>query len=194
MATKVRRTRQTILLVVDLQTAAFDGVTVPPIHRAERLVQNVRALLDTARAEHVPIVHIQHCGLPGEPFGEEAPGFPIFKSVGPNPGELVVQKRSANAFEGTDLHQQLQKIGVQTLVVAGLQSEQCVAATCRGALQLGYAVQLAADAHSTWSDDERTADQIIEAENAALESEGVCVRATAALLGILGSRGPAHSI
>ncbi len=176
------------LLVIDLQTAAFDGVTVPPIHQAEALLRNVRALLDAARAEKVPVVHVQHCGSSGEPFAEEAPGFPIFEAVAPNPGELLVMKRSPSAFEGTDLHRQLQEIGTTTLVVAGLQSEHCVAATCRGALELGYAVRLAEDAHSTWPDDRRSAEEIIEAENAALRSEGVAVERTDGLVRMLRCR------
>ncbi len=51
-------------------------------------------------------------------------------------------------FDGTALADLL--AGHATVVVAGLQSEMCVAATARGALDRGIGVVLPHDAHSTW--------------------------------------------
>jgi nicotinamidase-related amidase/GNAT superfamily N-acetyltransferase len=175
----------TALVLVDLQAAAFGGHGIPAVHDPDLLLGNVRALLQAARMSALPVVHIQHCaapGSPGEAFAEGAPGWPIFPAVGPEGSEPVVRKRARNAFEGTDLHARLQAIGARTLVVAGLQTEHCVAATCRGALRLGYAVQLAADGHSTWPDGARSADEIMAAECAALEAEAVTLRSTERLV------------
>ena len=170
------------LILVDLQAAAFGGHGIPPVHDPDLLLGNVRTLLQAARRSALPVVHIQHCAAPGDVFAEGAPGWPIFPPVGPAGSEPVVRKRAGNAFEGTDLHARLQGIGARTLVVAGLQTEHCVAATCRGALRLGYAVQLAADAHSTWPDEARSAGEIMAAECAALEAEGVTLRSTERLV------------
>ena len=178
----------TALVLVDLQTAAFDGLAISPVHRPDRLLRNVRALLETARASGLPVLHIQHCARPGEVFAEGAPGWRIFAPVAPEESELVVRKRAPDAFEGTDLHARLQEIGVRRLVVAGIQTEHCVAATCRGALRLGYAVHLAEDGHSTWPDRPRSAGEIMAAESAALEAEGVTLRSTEDLLDLLRSR------
>jgi nicotinamidase-related amidase len=175
------------LLLVDLQTGAFDGQAFPPVHSSDLLLRNVGMLLETARASAVPVVHIQHCARAGEPFAEEAPGWPIFAPVAPREGELVVRKRASDAFEGTELHQRLQEIGARTLIIAGIQTEHCVAATCRGALRAGYVVQLAADAHSTWPTDDRSADVIMAAETDALKGEGVELRPTEALIDSLDS-------
>lgn len=177
----------TALILVDLQTAAFGGHGIPPVHDPDLLVGNVGALLQAARTAALPIVHIQHCAAPGDAFAEGAPGWPIFPPVGPEGSEPVVRKRAGNAFEGTDLQARLQAMGARTLVVAGLQTEHCVAATCRGALRLGYAVQLAADGHSTWPDGARSAGEIMAAECAALEAEGVILRSTDHLVEWLGA-------
>jgi len=106
----------------------------------------------------------------------------------PEEGEAVVCKRASNAFEGTDLERVLQDIGVRHIVVAGIQSERCVAATCRGALRLGYGVQLADDGHGTWPDGARTASDIVAVENQALASEGVALSSTERLVEWLRSR------
>jgi nicotinamidase-related amidase len=58
----------TALVLVDLQTAAFDGLVIPSVHDRDVLLRNVQALLRAARTAGVPIVHIQHCARTGEVF------------------------------------------------------------------------------------------------------------------------------
>jgi nicotinamidase-related amidase len=170
------------LILVDLQAAAFGGFGIPALHDPDLLLGNARTLLYSARASSVPVIHIQHCADPGEAFAEGAPGWPIVPPLAPEGSEPVVRKRAGNAFEGTDLHARLQAIGARSLVVAGLQTDRCVAATCRGALRLGYTVQLAADGHSTWPDGPRSAVEIMAVESSALEAEGVALRSTERLV------------
>jgi nicotinamidase-related amidase len=178
----------TALLLVDLQAAVFGGFGIPPAHRADLLLQHASALLQQARASGVPIVHVQHCAGAGEALEEGAPGWPIAPRLSPAANERVVQKRASNAFEGTDLHGALTALGAGTIVVTGIQSERCVTATCRGALALGYAVRLAQDGHSTWPDATRSAEEIIAAQNEALEREGVRLASTDGLAGWLRSQ------
>jgi nicotinamidase-related amidase len=45
----------------------------------------------------------------------------------------VVRKRYASAFKGTNLHEMLTALGVDTLVVTGVSTSHCVYATCRDA-------------------------------------------------------------
>ena len=161
------------LLVVDLQTGIFESAEIPPADKSEILLRHAQELLQAARAAAIPIVHIQHCGTPGEVLEEGAPGWPIYPPLSPLPGEALIQKRTADSFEGTDLHTVLKQLGVTSLVVAGIQSELCVAATCRRAIDLGYRVLLAQDGHSTWPDARRTAPEIIEEQNRELESSGI---------------------
>jgi nicotinamidase-related amidase len=108
-------------------------------------------------------------------------------SLSPEGSEPVVRKRAADAFGETDLHARLQQIGARRLVVAGIQTEHCVAATCRAALQLGYEVYLAEDGHSTWTDQVRSARQIMTAESEMLKAAGVTLCSTEDLLNLLRS-------
>ena len=133
------------VLIIDLQNAVFDGRQIPPAHDAQRLLENASALLHAARQAGVPVIHIQHCAPAGEALEEGGPGWPIYAPLAPRDGEPVVRKRFASAFEETDLEATLQGLDVRTLIVTGIQSEQCVAAACRAALTLGYGVYLAQD-------------------------------------------------
>lgn len=173
MKTKLAQKTRVGLLLVDLQTGVFESSEIPPADRSETLLSNAQALLRAARAASVPIVHVQHSGAPGEVLAEGAPGWPIYPPLSPVEGETVVRKGMSDSFHGTDLHAVLCKLGVTDLVVAGIQSEHCVAATCRRAIALGYRVLLARDGHSTWSDDRRSAREIIEAQNRELKTNGV---------------------
>lgn len=168
----------TALILVDLQTGAFGGLGIPAVHGADRLECNAGALLQAARAAGIPIVHIQHCARAGEIFAEGAPGWPIFPPLAPRAREPVVRKRASDAFDETDLDARLQQLGARRLVVAGIQTEYCVAATCRAALQRGYAVHLATDAHGTWPDEGRSAEEIMARESAALGAAGVTLQST----------------
>ncbi|GGK77206.1 cysteine hydrolase family protein [Streptomyces flaveus] len=64
----------------------------------------------------------------------------------PRTGEHLVTKHGLDAFEGTDLHDHLDREGVTEVVVAGLSTAHGVAATAATALRLGYEVTVVSDA------------------------------------------------
>ena len=178
------------VLIIDLQNAVFDGRQIPPAHDAQRLLENASALLHAARQAGVPVIHIQHCAPAGEALEEGGPGWPIYAPLAPRDGEPVVRKRFVSAFEETDLEATLQGLDVRTLIVTGIQSEQCVAATCRAALTLGYGVYLAQDGHSTWPDNDLSAGQIVALQNEQLQDAGVELRGTEELVAAIGGSVP----
>jgi nicotinamidase-related amidase len=153
----------TALMVVDVQQGMFALPT--PLHRGEEVVQRIARLLERARAEGVPVVHIQHDGGPGHILAKGSPGFPHHPRVAPRDGEMVVEKRHSSAFHDTDLHRRLSDAGVDRLVVAGMQTEMCVDSACRGAAALGYRVVLVADGHTTYDTPVIAADLIIAHHN-----------------------------
>jgi nicotinamidase-related amidase len=182
----------TALILVDLQVAAFGGLGIQAVHRADRLLGNVERFsrqlvrlafpLFTSSAVPVPATCSQREHLVGR----------YSRRCGRR-DESVVQKRVSDAFEGTDLHARLRGIGARSVVVAGIQTEHCVAATCRGALRLGYTVHLAEDGHSTWPDEPRSVDDIMAAESAALKADGVALHSTEHLVELLRSRRSVHA-
>ncbi|HZY40381.1 MAG TPA: isochorismatase family protein, partial [Anaerolineae bacterium] len=109
-----------------------------------------------------------HDGGPNDPLEPSTPGWPIHPTIAPAADELIVRKRTPDAFHETTLQQELNSRGIRKLVLAGLQTEYCVDTTCRRAFSLGYQVALAQDAHSTWNTDTLTAAQIIAHHNTVL--------------------------
>jgi len=70
------------------------------------------------------------------------------KFVGPTPqaGDYVVSKTRYSGFTGTRLEESLRAMGRDTLVIAGLTTECCVAATAWDAFERDFHIVIAADA------------------------------------------------
>ncbi|MFF2051307.1 isochorismatase family protein [Leifsonia sp. NPDC058194] len=157
------------LMLVDVQRNMLEGATAIPGADAFRAA--LGALLEAARDEGVPIVHVANDGGPGEP---DEPGTAGWEFVfAPEPGEPVVRKDDPDTFlSNPALADVLHAMGVDTLVVAGLQSERCVQATALGALERGFAVVVPSGAHATF-DGGAPAAEVIAQVTLELDAAGV---------------------
>ncbi|TVT83664.1 isochorismatase family protein [Acinetobacter colistiniresistens] len=134
------------LIVVDVQNAFVSGIDAVP--ESEQLIASISILLAKARSAHVPVIFLQNDGDEGatdEPFQT---GWVLY--FPPLSNEFVVRKYEDNGFDGTSLQKILNELKVKSLIICGVLSEMCVAATAREALALGYDVLLAHDAHATY--------------------------------------------
>lgn len=134
------------LLLVDLQTAFVSGKDAVPA--AEALLASVDSLLVRARQAGCLVIHLQNDGEDGAPDEPGKRGWELH--LRPLPDEPVVRKTRDDGFDGTNLGSILTGAGVSRLVIAGVMSEMCVAATARTALDRGYAVVLPHGAHATY--------------------------------------------
>lgn len=166
------------LLVIDAQVDMLEPPE--PVADAPRLLAAVRDLIASARTAGVPVVYVQHDGGAGSPLEPGAPGWPIHPALAPRAGEPVVHKRTRDAFEGTDLADQLRRLGARNLIVAGFLSDGCVLTTCRRAASLGYGLTLVEDAHGTCDSDAEPAAAIVARVNAELAPVARLVGARAA--------------
>jgi nicotinamidase-related amidase len=140
----------TALLLVDVQRDMLEPPTPVPAHVEVR--KALESLLARARASGAFVVHVQNDGSPSDPDAPHTTGWELVFS--PEPGELVVRKTVSDAFSNAILGASLGERRVNRVVVAGLQSNYCVSATCRGALQHGLDVTLASRAHATYDEKE----------------------------------------
>ena len=82
-------------------------------------------------------------------------GAPGSAFVGPQPqaGELICRKTRYSPFWDTDIDAQLKALEVDTLVIAGLTTECCVADTAKDAFNHDFHVFIAADACAAYEPD-----------------------------------------
>lgn len=150
--------KDTALLLIDAQVNMFDAKN--PVFEAEELLGRLVKLLALARASGTQAVFIQNNGGAGEPDEPHTEGWLLHPEFALQNGDIVLQKSQNDAFTQTDLLERLRRQGIQKLIVAGLQSEFCIAANCKKAVELGFGVTLVSDAHSTYNQPGETAADI----------------------------------
>lgn len=126
--------------------------------------------MERARAADAPVIYTQHDHASYEPMMPGSSGWRIHQEIAPLESELVVRKRSADPFYGTDLETELRSRGVERVVVTGIASEYCVDSTSRAALSLGFGVTLVADTHTTVDRGTLSPEQVIAHHNETLGS------------------------
>lgn len=132
----------TALVVIDVQ----NGV-VGHAYKRDEIVENIRRLLDKARASRTPVVWVQHSDeeglVPGSPEWEYVPELVRRED------EPLVHKTYGDSFEQTELERTLSELSVGHLVVVGAQTDECIRSTLHGAIVRGYDATLVEDAHTT---------------------------------------------
>ena len=86
-----------------------------------------------------------HC-IQGTKGAEFAPDLNLPEDAVTISSATRPDKEAYSGFEGTDMHERLQKIGVKRLFIGGIATDYCVLNTVRDALSLGYEVYLLEDA------------------------------------------------
>jgi nicotinamidase-related amidase len=127
-----------------------------------KAVDNSAKILKACRAKGIDVVHVhleaptknpmhtakvnRKIGLIVPPASEECESL---TQVKPQPDELIVNKTNGGAFTGTNLDFILRNMDIQSLIIVGFLTDECVAATAYHASDLGYDVLLVRDATAT---------------------------------------------
>ena len=146
------------LIVIDMQHDFVDPdspSTCAPM--AVDRIPEIRSLLDAAREVGIPVFHTQGIVKPdlsdlglwkgtakrsGRCQIDGTRGAEIVAELLPIDGEHVVRKTRPSAFFGTDLHDRLQALGVDTLLLAGASMSGCVRATVTDGFSHDYRVSV----------------------------------------------------
>lgn len=89
------------------------------------------------------------------------PAYEIDPRVAPQTGELVLDKNTSSAFHTTPIDLYLRNMQVETIVLTGVASDQCVLATAIDAADRGFHVIMATDAVNNLDPGSAEATQIL---------------------------------
>jgi nicotinamidase-related amidase len=78
-----------------------------------------------------------------------SPRWQLVPQLEPRPGEARIYKNFESSFEATSLEDELARLGVTHIVLAGAMTNWCIRATAYGSLDRGYDLTLVKDAHTT---------------------------------------------
>lgn len=132
------------LIVIDMQRFIV-GRDVPILeaigdHRAAmgsiawRALEHITPFVEACRAAHIPAIYTRVIPAGRDP-GE--PDLALVDALQPQPEDVIIDKRYASAFHGTDLLARLRQQGIDTLIVTGNSTSGCVRATVVDARQHG---------------------------------------------------------
>lgn len=168
---------ETALLVIDAQVNMFAPNNA--VYASERLLKTLGTLIARARSARIPIVYVQNNGGPGDPDQPGTAGWHIHPALVPSESDVIIQKRTPDAFYRTLLQEELARRGIEQVILVGMQTEYCIDTTCRHAFALDYRVILVKDGHSTYDTDLLPAVDVIAHHNALLTAFATVIEADA---------------
>ncbi len=132
------------LVVVDM---IKDNVGTEKHHRVAReareIVLPLKRFIDFSREENIPVIYANDSFLKGDfifqgGLSEHAlrgtEGARVIEEIAPENGDYVMEKLRFSAFFRTDLDQYLRRMGVDTVLVAGISTVWCVLLTAADAV------------------------------------------------------------
>ena len=155
------------LLILDIQVGLVHGPEKP--WRCEALLQTVNTLMDKARSARAPVFLARHIGPVGSPIEPGSPLTEVAQELKLLGDEVVFEKQRPNAFEMTDLADNLRSRGVTGVVITGMKTQYCVDSTCRAARDLGFDAVLIAEGHTCSDTPVMKAEDIVNHHNATLD-------------------------
>jgi nicotinamidase-related amidase len=169
-ADPVLKRDETALLCIDVQNYGMvlhDDPTErerwAPFHARMRstVIPRLQALQQRFRAEGLDVIHARiACQLEDgrdRSLSQKLPGWnnllmpkdseesQIIPELAPEPGEIVVTKTTDSALTGTNLRLILSNMGIRTLIVTGIYTDQCVSSTVRSLADESFQVILLED-------------------------------------------------
>jgi biuret amidohydrolase len=154
--------RKTALIVVDMQNDFLEFPSVAT-RAAQVILPNLKRAIAFCRQSEIRVVYTTHvhrhngCDLglfaisapkiaSGAILADGSPGAEIHPAIAPLARDVIIKKHRYSAFYGTDLEIVLRGMGVDTVVVAGVTTENCCHATARDAFFRDYKVVFLSDA------------------------------------------------
>ena len=153
------------LLVYDMQVGVLDQ-----IKNAPEITTRVLRVLQAARTAGVRVLFFRHMSLPKELMGvfqfrmamawqrvdrieqvrpwflRDSPGFQLAPGLSPLPTEVIFDKITMSAFEGTPLDIVLRDCGLVAFAIVGVATEIGIEPTVRHGADLGYIPVVVTDA------------------------------------------------
>jgi len=170
--------KRTALLVIDMQNAFVAPGAPVEVPAARAIIAPINRLAAALRKRGVPVIWVMHENQQG---GRDWAGFfdafvapgrreqaaaaleagsplqALWPELEVAPGDLRVAKNRYSAFIKNDFQRNLEKRGIDTLLIAGTKTNVCCESTARDAMMLDFKVVLLSDCTAALSPDEQRA-------------------------------------
>ena len=152
---------QTILLVVDVQTALVEEHP----YNEQNVIDNIRKLIYAARNNDKEVIYVRHDDGVGSELEYDTDGWQILDAIAPEAKEKVFEKQYNSSFLKTGLKEYLDNKKVSTIILVGLQTEYCIDTTCKSAFEFGYQIIIPEATNTTFDNEYLTGEKLYEYYN-----------------------------
>ena len=171
-------TEQTVLLVIDIQNTYLETPDDPAEHERwkpffkrmnETVIPNTAKLIADARDKGVEVIFARIACLKDDgrdrSLSQKKPGFnylllpkdradsQVVPELEPQGDEITVLKTTDSALTGTNLRLILHNMGIKSVVVAGIFTDQCVSSTVRSLADESFEVVAVEDCCAAATDE-----------------------------------------
>ncbi|BAL80383.1 cysteine hydrolase family protein [Caldisericum exile] len=153
------------LLIIDMQEDFLDESSPLFVKGGREIIPNIEMLLSFFRKQNLNRIFIkrEHRGSididkPRIPYGGKvllpnSEGAKIVKELFPMESEIVVIKKRFSAFFHTELDLILRRLQIDTLILTGVQTPNCIRATAVDGVSYDYDVIVVSDGTASSSDE-----------------------------------------
>jgi nicotinamidase-related amidase len=156
MGEKLMDTERTCLIIIDMQYDFLDASSPLFVRGGPLIINNVREILNYFRKNKFHLIFVKRLhrvdgsdvdksrielfNNTGGFLIEGTRGVEIVEELKPLTSEIVVVKKRWSAFFHTDLDLILRRKKIQTLILGGVQTPNCIRASVTDAISLDYDV------------------------------------------------------
>lgn len=150
-----------VLLVIDVQRYFTDPASHAFVPSFPLIKENILKLVGAFKDKKLPVCFTTFAVTPGEkdPIGDwwghtvEQGSTEAELDLSHDEHDLFLVKSRYDAFYETTLDEELQKSGVDTVVITGVLSNLCCETTARAAFNRGYTVFFVTDATAAYNEE-----------------------------------------
>ncbi len=149
------------VLIVDMLEDSFDEKHKNPVTPfALEIVPRINRLTEIARGKGIPVIFSMDSFLPGdfifkgkmkEHSIRGTTGAEVYHGLKQEKSDMYSQKRRFSAFFKTDLDQTLRLLGIDTVVLTGINSHWCVLTSALDALANDFRAYIIEDCSASYS-------------------------------------------
>lgn len=146
------------LIVIDIQKYFTDPASHAFVPSFPSIKENILTLIEAFKRKNRPVCFTTFAATPGEKdpilnwWGRsvEQGSYEAELELPHDSEDIIIVKPTYSAFYKTDLDEELQKRGVDTVVICGVLSNLCCETTARDAFNRGYNVFFIIDATAAY--------------------------------------------
>ncbi len=152
---------KSVLLIVDVQTALVEKHP----YNEQNVIDNIKKLISTARGNGKEVLYVRHDDGKDSELEYGTEGWQVYAKIAPNNGEKVFDKQYNSAFLKTGLKEYLDSKQIDTIILAGLQTEYCIDTTCKSAFEYGYKIIIPEETNTTFDNEYLSGEKLYEFYN-----------------------------